>query len=538
MKEWTTVTACTVTFLETSDVHGAMLPIHYADNRPQELGLAKIATLLRLERARQPHAIYVDNGDLIQGTPLAYHHARLCNEPVNPLVLGLNELKCDAAVLGNHEFNYGLDALRKAVGESRFPWLSATVVDETTGEPLFGTPYIVRELPEGVRVGLLGLTTPYIPNWENPDHIRGLRFIDAVEAAQTWVPVLREQERVDVVAVAYHGGFERDLASGEPTEPQTGENQGYRLCMEVPGIDVLLTGHQHRSLAGVELNGVAIVQPASQGAYLGKAQLQLARTEPDGAWRVVGRTTELLPAAGAEADAEIMQLAAPYEARTQAWLDQPIGRLTGNMRVTDPLQIRLKDNALIEFINRVQMELSGADISNTALFDNRSPGFPEQITMRDIVSNYIYPNTLKVIRISGRDIRAALEQSAAYFELAGDGSIRVNPRFAEPKPQHYNYDMWEGIEYRLNIARPFGQRVDKLLYRGRPIDPDAEFDVVMNNYRAGGGGNFLMFKNKPVIRDIPTDMSELIAAYIMERGVIEARVDHNWEVVAEPEELK
>jgi 2',3'-cyclic-nucleotide 2'-phosphodiesterase/3'-nucleotidase len=520
---------CDIVILETSDLHGALLPVRYADNGPAEHGLAKIATLVRAERAKGGNVFYIDNGDLIQGTPLAYHHARLDPEPPDPMVTALNALGCDAAVVGNHEFNYGLDVLRKAMRESAFPWLCATVTMASTGEPAFGKPYIVKETAEGVRVGILGLTTPYIPNWELPEHIAGLAFTDAVEAARRWVPVLREEEGADVVIVSYHGGFERDLESGEPTEPLTGENQGWRICMEVPGIDVLLTGHQHRHIAGASVGGVLVVQPGTAGAVLGKVSLRVARE--DGKWRVVGKSSELVPAAGVEPDSELLRLAEPYEAATQKWLDTPMGKLKGDMRVTDPMAVRLRDNALIEFINRVQMDVSGAPISSTALFDNVSPGFPPDITMRHIVANYIYPNTLKVIRVSGSDIKAALEKSAEYFVLDADGRIGVNPSFLEPKPQHYNYDMWEGIEYELNVSRPFGQRVTKLTFRGAPVDPHAEFDVVMNNYRAAGGGNYFMFQGKPVVRDIPTDVAELIANYILEKGTIEASVDGNWQVV-------
>ncbi len=374
------------------------------------------------------------------------------------------------------------------------------------------------------------MTTPYIPNWENPDHIEGLRFEDALESAKKWVKVLKEQEQVDVVVVSYHGGFERHLTTGEPTEPLTGENQGYQLCMEVEGIDVLLTGHQHRSIAGVEINGVAIVQPGTAGVTLGKVELELSKGRWEMAtliprnrscflWRILKRIKKLI------------ELVSAYEAKTQEWLDQPIGKLTGDMLVKDPMQIRLKDNALIEFINRVQMELSGATISNTALFDNVSPGFPSDITMRDIVSNYIYPNTLKVIRISGQDIKDALEQSAEYFELTLAGEVKVSSKFRDPKPSHYNYDMWEGITYTLNISRPIGMRVVKLEYEGEPLDLEASYNVVMNNYRAAGGGNYAMFQDKPVIKDIPTDVAELLAGYIMERGTIEARVNENWEVI-------
>lgn len=519
----------TIVLLETSDLHGSIMPLRYADNRKADLGLAKIAALIRQEREREEHILLVDNGDLIQGTPLAYYHARMEHAAPNPMIGCLNTLAYDAAVIGNHEFNYGMPFLQKAVGESRFPWLSANLVRKGTEEPFFGKPYIMKEFG-GVRVGVLGLTTSYIPNWENPDHIRELDFLDAVNTAKRWVRKMRTEDRADVVVISYHGGLEQDPGTGEETETLTGENQGYRICMEVEGVDVLLTGHQHRTIGSEFINGVAVIQPASQGQYLGKVTVRLEQSTGE-QWSIAHIGTELLPAEAADADAEIVALAAECEARTQEWLDTPIGKATGDMRITDPMEVRLADHPMIEFINRVQMEASGAPISNTALFDNTSKGFGEEITMRDIVSNYIYPNTLKVVRVSGRDIKDALEMNASYFDVDESGNAVVSQSFSWPKPQHYNYDMWEGIEYELDLRRPVGDRVTKLLHRGERLDQQGAYDVVMNNYRAGGGGNYPMFKGKPVVRDIPTDVSELMADYILERGTIEAAVNGNWRAV-------
>ena len=151
--------------------------------------------------------------------------------------------------------------------------------------------------------------------------------------------------------------------------------------------------------------------------------------------------------------------------------------------------------------------------------------------MRDVVSNYIYPNTLKVIRITGQDMKDALERSASYFKQYEGGEIEVNPAFSTPKPQHYNYDMWEGIDYLIDISKPIGERIVKLEYKGQPVRFEQEYDVVMNNYRAGGGGDYFMYKNKPVIKDIPTDVSEFIANYILEKKRVKATVNHNWKVI-------
>lgn len=518
-----------VTLLETSDIHGNVMPIHYANNMPNEVGLAKIASIIRQQRAQGGPFLWIDNGDVIQGTPLAYYHARLEPEPLNPLILVMNEMKADGAVLGNHEFNYGRELLDKAVRESHFPWMAANIVNKESGEPAFGRPYIVKEFEEGIRVVVLGLCTPFIPNWENPNHIVGLDFLDAVETAKIWVPKLRVEEKADLLVVAYHGGFERDLDTGEATEPLTGENQGYQLCVEVPGIDVLLTGHQHRAIAGKSINGVIVSQPGYRGEYAAKVSVRMEQRE--GRWSVAGTESELLHVSSVEADTSVLSMVEPYERNTQEWLDQPMGKVEGDMVVSDAMKLRLGDSPLIEFINKVQMQVAETDISNTALFADDLPGFPPNVTMRDIVSNYIYPNTLKVIRITGQDMLDALEQSAAYFQTSISGEVAVNPNFMKPKPQPYNYDMWEGISYTLDIRRPEGERVVKLLYKGEPIGMDREYDVVMNNYRASGGGNFFMFQGKPVVKDIPTDVSELIADYILQRGTIQATLNHNWKVI-------
>jgi 2',3'-cyclic-nucleotide 2'-phosphodiesterase / 3'-nucleotidase len=517
-----------LTILYTSDVHGNVLPLRYADNQPMDLGLAKIATLIQDFRHRSENVLLIDNGDVIQGTPLTYHHARITPDLPNPIVQVMNELTYDAAVFGNHEFNYGSQILQRVVHESKFPWLSANIVKTGTDIPYFGTPYLVRTLKSGVRVAVLGLTTQYIPNWENPAHIEEMDFLDAVDTCQRWVAKIRRESGPDVMVVAYHGGFERDLDTGQLTERYTGENQGYRLCSEVKGIDVLLTGHQHRALSGT-VCGVTVIQPGCNAAWLGKVDVLLERTGKK--WNIVSTSAELVDVAGTAPDPKVVEVIRPYEEQTQVWLDQPIGRILGDMTVKDPMALRLRDNPLIEFVNKVQMETAGVSISNAALFDNQCPGFPEDVTVRDVVANYIYPNTLRILRVKGQDIKDALERSAAYFAPYDGSDIQVNPAFTAPKPQHYNYDMWEGIEYKINISRPLGARVVELLYEGQPLDMEADYDVVMNNYRAAGGGDYEMYKGKPVVQDIPTEVPELIVSYIMERKIIPATVNHNWEVI-------
>ncbi|MBC6971591.1 5'-nucleotidase C-terminal domain-containing protein [Bacillus sp. Xin] len=518
-----------INILLTSDIHGTIYPLHYRNNETAEIGLAKLATRITQERNQHEHVIVIDNGDFIQGTPFTYYYVKYIQHKNNPMSLIANYIGYDAAVIGNHEFNYGMDVLNKAVLNANMPYLSANILNKHTKYPYFGKPYIIKHIHPNIKIAILGVTTHYIPNWEQPHHIKDLLFEDALETTKKWVSYIREQEQPHLLIVAYHGGFERDLQTGVPTEILTGENQGYAMCQEIEGIDILLTGHQHRYISNTKVNGVTVLQTGSNGHSLGKVHVKLEQNKDR--WILMECHSELLSAQDIPVDETALSLVSTYEKQTQKWLDQPIGTIIGDMLIYDAMQTRLQDHPFIEFINKVQMEVAGVNISCTSLFHNESSGFPKHITMRDIVSNYIYPNTLKVIRITGKDIKEALELSAEYFTLNTEGDIIVNPAYTTPKPQHYNYDMWEGISYILNISKPVGQRVVSLQYNRSPIQLDQEYDVVMNNYRASGGGNYFMYQNKPIIKDIPTDMSEIIANYILDRGTIEATTNRNWKVI-------
>lgn len=515
-----------LTIFETSDVHGYLFPTNYQE-RGQDLpfGLFKIAQKLKEELAEiDGPSIMIENGDFIQGSPLSYYVLKE-KKTADVLVKSLNNLPIDAGVIGNHEFNYGLDYLRSAVKSAKHPILSANTLNEQ-GNPAFGDPYLIVE-KKGVKIAILGLTTQYIPHWEHPENYEGLHFKSAVETAKEYVPQLKE--KADIVVVSYHGGFEKDLESGEETEIQTGENEGYELLHEVEGIDVLLTGHQHREIAQV-VNGVPIIMPGQKGAMLGKVTLDLVKNE--GSYEVDAAHAELLPITEMdETDTELTDAFQDLNDEVEEWLDQPIGKVSGDMSIHDPEAARINENPYIEFIQKVQMYYTNCDISGTALFNNDSTGFKTNVTMRDVVTNYIYPNTLAVLKVTGADLEAAIEQSAEYFILNESNEITVNPAYIYPKPQMYNYDMYEGIEYTIDVAQPFGQRVMDFKYKGEMIQPEDTLEVVINQYRAVGGGDYAMFDASKIVREVTIPMNELIGDYFKEHGTVEASVNDNFKVI-------
>ena len=513
--------------IATSDMHGYIMPTDFI-KRGQNLGFgtAKVASLMKKIRAGATGPVLaIENGDFIQGSPLSHFLVTQSGHSVTELTRVVNALDYDCHILGNHEFNNGLDYLQTAIDSYAQPTLCANLLN-AAGEPFFGRAYEIIE-KDGVKIAVLGLTTQYIPHWENPTTIKDITFASVVETAEKYVPELRKL--ADVVVVAYHGGFERDLTTGEPTEALTGENEGYELLERVQGIDALITGHQHREIAAV-INGVPVIQPGYRGAFVGEITLTLEKM-PTG-FVVVDKAAKIIPTASEVPDAEVSALVAALSEEVETWLDQPCGKVIGDMTIHDAMAARTHEHPYVEFINRVQMAASGVDISGTALFNNEGRGFNDIITMRDIFTNYIYVKTLAVLRVSGADLLATLEKVANYLQLDEQGKIVFNPAFIEPKPQYYNYDMYEGIDYTIDLRRPAGSRITQFSRHGAPIKLDEKLDIVINQYRAVGGGNYAMFSADKIIKEIQVDMTELIADYLAKHPVIEATVNHNFTVLS------
>ncbi|AVK99589.1 bifunctional metallophosphatase/5'-nucleotidase [Pediococcus inopinatus] len=518
--------AFNLTLLSTSDVHGFVYPTNFIKRHSNlPFGLLRAATVIENERKSTTDPVLtIDAGDVLEGSPLTEYLAKFSNPPApHRLLKAYNAINYDIGVLGNHEFNYGLNYLKTAIQSATYPILSANILDEEN-HPIGDGAYRIFKI-KGVRVAVLGLTTAYIPFWEDPVHIEGLKFNKVLETAKHYVPWLKE--RADVVIVVYHGGFERDLKTGLETESLRGENVGYKLLETVKGIDALISAHQHRLIA-TKLFGIPVVQAGHRGAAVGKIVLKI---DPKSPHMVVGATSELCSTAKMPVHKDIKAVMADVEADTQTWLDQPLGRVHGDMKITDPFQARIEESAFIEFIQKVQMAATGTSISATALFNDEATGFGEEISMREVVTNYVYPNSLAVLRVSGTDIRAALEVSAKYFKLNEHDELIVNPRYLTPKKRHYNYDMYEGIDYTLDISKPVGQRVTRLSCKGHVIQPNDSFEIVLNKYRAVGGGHYPMFSESKIIRENTEAMSELIADYLQKHPIIEATVNNNFKII-------
>lgn len=508
-----------ISILVTSDVHGYVRPTDFSGDVDLPLGLGKLATAIEEER-KQGNVILIENGDFIQGSPLTYYEQSFRSGTNNSMIRLANDMKYDVAVFGNHEFNFGLPVLNKVVEESNHPWLAANI--KWQDGTYFTQPYILKEI-DGVNIAIVGVTTQFVPVWEEADRIQGLIFEDAFEAAKREVEWLHANHQIDVMIIAYHGGFESDLATGELLESSR-ENVGYQICREIEGVDAVITGHQHREIAQ-HLFGKAIVQPGTKGVCLGKIELTINESG-----KVEKSEPSLIYMDNVPLNEAISDLIAPLHNETENWLDKSIGKIEGDMLIDSPFQARLNGHSYVEFINRIQNEVADTSISCMAIFSDSCRGFNPNVTMRDIVTNYIYPNTLKVLEVKGQYIIEALEQSATYFKLA-DGKPVVAEAFQSPKEQPYNYDLWNGIDYTIDLRKPEGNRVVEVTFNGNPLQVEETYKVVMNNYRATGAGNFDYFKECPVIKDIQTDMTELIADYLISHGTIQAKPMNNMKIL-------
>ena len=513
-----------ITILGTTDLHGNINPIDYYTNKPDNRGLAKVATLIRRIRKEHPNVMLIDSGDTIQGSPLESFHSRKNNAPPDPMMLAMSSLDYDAMAVGNHEYNFGLKVLDKARSEAKFPWLSANTYDAKTQKPHY-KPYIVKELA-GVRIGILGLTTPGVPNWDNPPNYAGLEFHEPVSEARKWVPILREQEKADVVVVAMHMGLAEDLRTGEMNPGQVPhENEAIAIAKEVPGIDVIFMGHTHRDVPSLYMNGVLLTQANHWGRHLARADLYLQKA--GAGWRVYAKAARTIATDDrVEPDSQIARIAEPYDRETQGWLAKVIGESPEELTARES---RFKDTAILDLIQKVQMDEGKADVSMVASFNPEARIEKGPVSVRDIAGLYVYENTLAVIEVTGQQLKDALEHSAKYYKEYVPGKPLSD--LIDEKIPGYNFDIAEGVTYELDISKPIGQRIQNLRFRGQPLSPAKKLRLATNNYRVNGGGGYTMYKNAPVVFRSSEEIRELIIDWVERHKTIPTKPNNNWRIL-------
>lgn len=569
--------------METTDLHSNMMDFdYYKDAASEKFGLVRTASLINAARTEATNSVLVDNGDVIQGSPMGDYAAAkgLRAGETHPVYRAMNTLDYAVGNLGNHEFNYGLTFLQKAIAGATFPYINANIIDVHSQKPLF-TPYLIKETrvkdkdgaSHTLRIGYIGFVPPQIVTWDKANLEGKVTVNDITETARRYVPEMRKNG-ADLVVVIAHSGL-----SADPYQAMA-ENSVYYLS-KVPGVDAIMFGHAHAvfpgkdfaSIKGVDLekgtlNGVPAVMPGMWGDHLGVVDLVL--NNDSGKWRVTASKVEARPIYDAVAKKSLAAqdgklagvLKADHDA-TRAFVSKPIGASSDNMYSFLSL---VQDDPTVQVVNMAQKAYveryiqGDPDLAKLPVLSAAAPfkaggrkndpaSYVEvekgPLTFRNAADLYLYPNTLVVVRASGKEVKAWLECSAGQFNQIDPTSTKPQSLINWESFRTYNFDVIDGVTYQIDVTQPArydgecqmvnpkAERVKDLKFNGKPIDPNATFLVATNNYRAyggkfaGTGDGHIAFASPDENRSV---LANWISAASKRAGEIHPAADNNWRI--------
>ncbi|HGG5182919.1 TPA: bifunctional 2',3'-cyclic-nucleotide 2'-phosphodiesterase/3'-nucleotidase [Salmonella enterica] len=567
--------------METTDLHSNMMDFdYYKDTATEKFGLVRTASLIHAARNEVKNSVLVDNGDLIQGSPLGDYMAAkgLKDGDIHPVYKALNTLDYAVGNLGNHEFNYGLDYLHNALAGAKFPYVNANIIDVKTQKPLF-TPYLIKETsvidkdgnPQTLKIGYIGFVPPQIMIWDKANLSGKVTVNDITETARKYVPEMREKG-ADIVVVIAHSGL-----SADPYHSMA-ENSVYYLS-EVPGVDAIMFGHAHAVFPGKDfadikgadiakgtLNGIPAVMPGMWGDHLGVVDLVL--NNDSGKWQVTQAKAQARPIYDAAAkkslaaeDSKLVDILKADHDATREFVSKPIGKSADNMYsylalVQDDPTVQVVNNAQKSYVEHfIQGDpdlaklpvLSAAAPFKVGGRKNDPASFVEvekgQLTFRNAADLYLYPNTLVVVKARGKEVKEWLECSAGQFNQIDIHSNKPQSLINWDGFRTYNFDVIDGVNYQIDVSQPArydgecqmvnpqAERIKNLTFNGKPVDPNATFLVATNNYRAYGG-KFAGTGDSHIAFASPDENRAVLAAWIgaesKRAGEIHPAADNNW----------
>ncbi|WP_036772499.1 bifunctional 2',3'-cyclic-nucleotide 2'-phosphodiesterase/3'-nucleotidase [Photorhabdus australis] len=570
--------------METSDVHSNLIDFDYFKDKPTEqFGLIRTANLIKAAKAEATNTILVDNGDLIQGSPLADYMAAkgLKEGEVHPAHQLMNTMGYTVGNFGNHEFNFGLDYLKKVIAGAKFPYINANILDAKTGKNYF-TPYIIVDTQvkdrdgkaHTIKIGYIGFVPPQISIWDKANLNGKVVVDDITETAKKFVPQMKK-EGADLIVAIPHSGFSKD-----PYKAMA-ENSVYYLS-EVSGIDAIMFGHAHgvfpdKEFAGIKgvdvasgtINGIPAVMPGQWGDHLGVVDLVI--NNDGGVWKVTEAKAEARPIydkinkkALVERDSELVKIIDEAHRGTQSFVGKFIGKASANMYSylaliqSDPT-VQIVNDAQADYTRHfIQGDPDLADIPVLAAAapfkvggrKNAPADFVEvekgDLTFRNVADLYLYPNTLVVVKATGADVIEWLECSAGMYNQIDPNSTQPQYLLNWSGFRTYNFDTISGVNYKIDITQPAkydvdcqvinqgANRIKDVTYQGKPIDLKANFLIATNNYRAYGG-KFAGTGENNIAFASPDENRTILASYIAkvskEKGIVETKVNNNWSIM-------
>ena len=526
----------TLRIVETSDVHGAFFPYNFTERRDMSGTMARVSSYIKRQRKEMGNRlILLENGDILQGQPTCYYTNFVATDKPNIAAEVVNYLKYDAQTFGNHDVEVGHKVYDKWIKELDCPTLGANIINTETGKP-YVDPYLIIER-EGVRVAILGMLTPAIPNWLHKNLWTGMRFEEMVSCAKRWVKILREQEKADVVIGLFHSGWDGGIVTDTYDEDAT-----QKVAEQVEGLDVIFFGHDHRE-RNTTVKNVLCLDPSCNAQKVAVATIQVS------GGKVTSKKGELVDVTKEPLDEDFMRHFQPRINEVKAFVERKIGLFNDNMLSRDAF---FGPAAFVDLIHQLQLEHTHADVSFTAPLTFNSEIKAGPVYQSDMFKLYRFENGIYVVRMTGKEIRNFLEMSYDQWvntmTSPDDHIMLLAPKVAGDNQREnfknftFNFDSAAGIDYVVDVTKPDGQKVHILqLSNGQPFDENAWYRVAMNSYRGNGGGELLVRGAGIPLDSIPQrieyqserDQRHYLTEKIEREGSITPKPLNNWRFIPE-----
>ncbi len=533
-----------IKIIETSDVHGCFMPYDFINQKPKKGSLARAYTYISDARKQYgDNLLLIENGDILQGQPIAYYYNFIATDEENIAASICNFMGYDAQTYGNHDIEPGHAVYDKWAKENKAAMVCANIIDTKTGKN-YTEPYKVFER-EGVKIAILGMITPAIPNWLSEKQWEGLRFENMVESTRKWVDIIKKEENPDIIIGLFHAGRQGGIVT-----PEYEENPVERIAKEIPGLDAIFYGHDHAKYCDKVLNSenkeVWMLNPSSN--VMNVAELDITITKQGKKVKAMEMDGRIVDVAEMPVSEEFEKHFAESVAKVKEYTGREIGHLDTDLRTRDCF---FGSCPFSDMINNIQLELTGADISFTAPLHFDATVKAGTLHVADMFNIYKFENLLCAIRLSGKEIKDYLEMSYAIWTntmtspsdhimlLREETEENKRPRFQYPT---FNFDSAIGIDYEVDVTKPVGEKVNILqMSDGKPFDMNAEYKVAINSYRANNGGELLTKGAKINKEDIQEriiwqsdkDLRYYLMQYIEKQKSISPKANNNWRFVPE-----